>query len=769
MSLPSPRAIDKYIIAATTPYMALSLLILSAILLLQQSTKFADILGNSAAPLALSAQVALSLLPGILVFTLPMCVLVGTTTGFGKMGHDSELIAIQAAGVGTFRVVLPVLLLGMVLSLSALYVGFKVTPASARKIREIGLQAAFYRLESPVEPRSFYTGIPGKVVYVRDGDKQSGEWGRIFIHWQEQDGQTRLVTARRGRLDFSGEQTELVLGDAVITTLPAGGAEAIRRGEHVTVERSASMRVRDDRLNVSRSALERRVRDREPELDEMGWSELESKAHGASDPGARREATIALHKRLALGLTPMIFAFFGACLGLKVVRGGRSQGVTLSLAYMLLYYLVSLGGEQLGRAGTIPAVAGSWAAFAFGCLSIGLLLIKRRGGFGIHLPRLRQRHKPRGFKTDWADAKKRYHSFLGLLDRKIFLSLIRNFLLTLCTLIAIFLVFTLFELLRFIALNHVSASVITRYLLFLLPFTCMAIAPVSTLLSVLMTFALMIWRNETVAWWSSGQSAFRLILPCAFFATFLGAGMWLMQESLLPEANRTQDALRLLIRTGIMQADIQPGRDWMTSPDTGRIYTYKVGTPDSQYYDLAVFDFDPEKLHLERVTIAAKGLPVSATQIEMENVETVSLTGQSVSYANAPSMPLGAEDFQARETELNKPSELDSATLSAYIKTLNDRGGNVRPLAVALERRRSDPFSPLVMALVGAPLAFVFGRRGRIWALCVAVGTGLSFLGITNVLQQLGASGFLSVPVAVWSPLLFFLAVGLYLLSRSTT
>src|SRR5919112_954807 len=358
------RALDRYTLAAILPYLALALLVLSAILLIQQTTKFAEILGSSSAPLRLTAEVAIDLLPNILIFTLPMAVLVGVATGFGQLGHDSELTAIQAAGVGTSRVILPTLLLGLLFSLLTFYVGFWVAPAPSKNLRNIGLQIAFYKLESPVDPRSFYTGMQGKVIYVREGDKETGQWGRIFMHWQEPGGQVRLVTARKGRLDFSGERTELVLEDARMTTLPAGGADAIARGEHVTVERSESMRVRDERLDTGRGAIARRMQEREPEFDEMGLLQLSEKARTAADAAARRDANIALHKRLALSLSPVVFAFFGAALGLRAGRGGRSQGVLLSLASMLLYYLLSVAGEQLARGGTLPPVVGAWLAFA---------------------------------------------------------------------------------------------------------------------------------------------------------------------------------------------------------------------------------------------------------------------------------------------------------------------------------------------------------------------------------------------------------------------
>ncbi len=763
------KALDRYTVAAVLPYLALSLLVLSAILLIQQTTKFAEVLGSSSAPLRLATEVTLNLLPNILIFTLPMSVLVGVATGFGQLGHDSELTAIQAAGVGTYRIILPPLLLGLLFSLLTFYVGFRVAPAAAKNLRDIGLQIAFYKLESPVDPRSFYTGMQGKVIYVREGDKETGQWGRIFMNWQEPDGQVRLVTARTGRLDFSGERTELVLEDARMTTLPAGGAEAIARGEHITVERSESMRVRDERLDTGRGALARRMQEREPEFDEMGLRQLSKKARTSDNVTERREAAIALHKRLALSFSPIVFAFFGAALGLRAGRGGRSQGILLSLASMLLYYLLSLAGEQLGRAGTLPPVLGSWLAFITAIPCGFLLLAARRRHFGFSLKRVRPENDARAMSELRASgAEKRRRFVPGLLDRDVLKSVARNFLLIVSTLVLIFFVFTLFELLRFVARNHVGAMVVARYFMYLLPFALVAITPVGTLLSVLVTFALMVRRSESVAWWASGQSVFRLIQPCVFFAIFVGLGVWFVQEKVMPNANRRQNALRGMIRTGAVQADVQSGKVWVSSADTRRIYSYDPVAVGGRLNNLSIFDFDAEALHLERVLVTP-GMNLTSGAFLEGRGEAVELGGGGATYERGAPIRLSAGDFYMLNGELNKPTELDAKSLSAYIRELKARGVNVAPLSVVLERKRAEPFSPLIMILVGAPLAFVFGRRGTMVALCIAIGSGLAFLGLTNGFQQAGANGILNASVAAWAPSLLFLAIGGYLLTRTRT
>lgn len=756
------RAIDRYIAAAVLPYIALSLAVLSFVILIQQTNRFADVLGSSAVPFRLTLEVALSILPNILIFTIPMSTLVGVATGYSRMSHDSELTAMRAAGVGSFRIILPALALGGGLSLLTLYAGFYAAPEAARNLRDIGLRAALYKLESPVEPRSFYTGMPGKVVYVREGDKASGLWSKIFIYWQEPDGRVRLVTAETGRLDFSGDQTELLLEDALMMTLPAGGAGAIAAGEHVTIEHSESMRIRDDRLNAGRGALAQRIKGRELEYDEMGYTQLSEKAAAAAAAPARREAALALNKRLTLGLSPLVFAFFGAALGLRAGRGGRSQGLLLSLASMLFYYLLSLAGEQMARAGVLPLPLGSWLAFGSALLCASALFLARHKSLrapsaGALLGRRRQ--------AGWGGGAARggRSSVLGLLDWSVLRSVSWDFSLTLCALALAFLVFTLFELLRFIALNHTGAEVVARYFIYLLPFTFVTLAPTGALLSALITFTLMVRRSESVAWWASGQSVFRLILPSVFFAALLGAGVWLVEERVEPASNRRQNILRAQIRTGAAQALTQPGRVWVSDVGSERIYAFDPA--GGRLRNLLVFDFEREMSHLRRVLIAPEAY-TNSSALEASDAELISFGGQGVSYERVAKVRLGAYDFGSLYGAASRPGEFDSRALSAYIKALKARGVNVQPLAVALEKKRAAPFLPLALVLVGAPLAFAFGRRGTTLALCAGVFAGLAFQGLAGGLQQAGEGGLLSPLVAAWAPPLLSAAVGVYLLTR---
>jgi LPS export ABC transporter permease LptF/LPS export ABC transporter permease LptG len=764
--------IGRYILKAILPYTVLALVVLSFILLAQQFSRFAEILEGGSGGLALILVLAVNLVPNVLVFTLPMAMLVGTATGFCRMGSESELTAMRAAGAGNLRIITPVIILGLLISILGLYVSFVVAPASVHALRDAALGAAIKRLESPVDPRSFYTEMPGKVIYVRDGDRATGQWGRVFIHWQETGGQLRLVTARSGRIDTSGDRAELVLSDAMITTLPPSEDAAKSLAGPITTERSAQLRLRDDRLSSLRTALIERIRDRDVGPDEMRWRELREQARSGATPELRRGAEAAFHKKLSLSLAPIAFAFLGAGMGLRVRRGGRTLGIALSMGAMLLYYLVSLAGEQLAKGGAVPAAPAIWAPFLLTLLASAALLWRQGTGFGIsHLFKGKTIGPTLELSTRGSIGNS---SFIkGLLNKSVLSDLVRYFSGTFVVLMLIFMIFTLFELLRFIVINSSSWWLIAKYLFFLAPLIAVTIAPMCVLLAVLITFTLMIRRSEIIAWWGSGQSIYRLVLPAFAFAIAVSLGVWAIQEQLMPGTNKRQNQLRSQIRGGVTRMDAAGGRRWMATENTRRVYTYFFDAGRSRLDRPTVFEFDEQGIHLVRVWWSESAewvaAPHSTPPLIFSNATMLKLGDGRFISQQLEKLPVAAERQELFKPPLNDPAEMNAGELSAYINVLKAQGIQAAPLMAALERKRAGLLAPLVMVLIGAPASLAFGRRSTVAALFLAVVLGVIFWGVSGLFNHFGAQEYLPPPVSAWVPPFLFALAGTYLLLRVKT
>ena len=758
--------IQRYVISSVLPYVFLSLFLLTAILLTQQAGRFAELALYADLPFSLLIEIGAALLPGVLVLTLPMAVLAGIVIGFARLGSDSEIVVMRSAGIGTWSLVWPALLLGLVATGATTFLHMKEAPQAARDLRRAALQGALRKLESPVEPRTFTTEIPGYVIYVRDGDKTQGSWARVFIYAQQADGSTRVVTARSGRIDSSGDKSELVLSDASALKIPA----AANSDQSYVVERLEQLRIA---IDTGRAALLDQISKDEMSAEEMGWRELREKA-ATGTPKEKNEAERTLHRRLALSVAPLLFALFGSLLGLRIRRGGRAAGVLLTIGVVVIYYLLSLLGESIVRTNTVPAIVGQWIATAV-ILLLSLFVLVVRDFPALSL--LQRFKKSKKVTAAAPKSPQQQHivgagrsGFPSLLDTSLFQTLSSSFVVGFLSLSAIFTIFTLFELWRFIGANNVPASIVAKYLLFLLPLVAVELFPATMLITVLITYALLARRSEAIAWWASGQSVYRLMLPGLLFAVAAAATTWLVQEHVMPPANVRQEALRARIRGGQPRAITGTGRQWLASPENRRIYSYEFDEQGQVLYDPTIYELDDDAVHLRRVSVGKLGVWKAGNEMLIKEAETINLAGFQVDHQRVSEVRLpGVDPPQVFRPTVDKPSQLSVAALAGYLRAAKQRGVNVSGLAVALQKKYVNPFSVIVMAFIGMPLALAFGRRGAVVALCVAVGVSIVYWGIGGGFQQLGTHGLLPPEVAAWSPPVIFAAAGTYFLSRVRT
>lgn len=122
------KLISRYLLGAVVPYFLFSWVLLTVILFLQQASRYSELFFNVNIPSSLIWQLMIGLVPNVIAFTCPMAVLVGTIIGLSKMQGDSELTAIRAAGVGNFQIAVPILILGILLSVFTLFVNLKGVP-----------------------------------------------------------------------------------------------------------------------------------------------------------------------------------------------------------------------------------------------------------------------------------------------------------------------------------------------------------------------------------------------------------------------------------------------------------------------------------------------------------------------------------------------------------------------------------------------------------------------------------------------------------------
>lgn len=760
--------ISKYLLTTIVPYFAFSWLLLSVILFVQQASRYADIFFNVNIPSNLIWQLTLALIPNVIAFTCPMAMLVGTIIGLTKMQGDSELVVMRASGVGNFQIAAPILVLGILMSLFAFLVNLKGVPLASTLVRSVALQSAIKKLESPLEPGVFNSEVAGYTIYVRGGDIESGRWQNIFIYNEDaKEGTLRLITSRNGRIDTTDQASELVLENAVSSTLPIEPGQ----GKYIT-ENIGEVRFA---IKTRRSELIGKLRDPALSPDELGLQQLSEYADTKEGP-ERREAQILWQRRILLSMTPLIFCMLGTVIVLRFTRAGRGFGILLALIVLIGFYLLAFAGEQLARMGDVPVIIGGLLPIAGSVVAALWLGYSRVGEIFASLI---DRVKPAFRKIRNAPNKLQLRNVFvdlttGLRDFDMLRDLLKYFLLTLAFLSAIFVIFTAFELWKFAATIDGGAWLLVKYLFFLLPFIYLQIAPSSAMIATLATFVIKSRANEIVTWASAGQSVYRLLAPCFMAMLLLGGFNWLAQEYVLPGANLRQDAARMLLRNKGVPVN-QSGKSWVANNQ--RIYSFDLpatsASDNEKRHDpfsvanLTVYEFADGGQRLQTVFRADHANWQDGRITITGPVEKNDLAGGKISTTTFNSIELTDNSNPFAEMRV-KPNQMNSSELKQRISTA-DSEIDYRNLRTALEKKRATLLLPFIMALFTAPFSLSLSRKGKAAMIGYAVGLWLLFMGTTIVFEQFGLAGFLSPALAIWSPLAIFLLLGVYLLSKVRT
>jgi lipopolysaccharide export LptBFGC system permease protein LptF len=757
------KLISKYVIQAILPYFIFTWILLSVILFVQQASRYADIFFNANLPNGLVWQLTFALVPNVIAFTCPMAILVGVIIGLAKMQGDSELTAIRAAGVGNFQIVLPIILIGLILSAFAFLINWQGVPLAAQVVRKVALQTALFKMESPIEPGVFNTEIRGYTVYVKSGDILKGTWENIFIFNEDkQTGQMRLITSKNGKIDSNKEDSELVLDEALVSTFTPGDA-----AKPVIFDKIKNLRFV---IQTKRGEIIERLSKTEENADELGLSELAAFAR-KKEGKERTEAEILWQRRIILSVTPLLFALLGASLVLRFNRGGRGFGIFLALVSLIGYYLLALLGEQLARTNQISVLGGgALPVIVTVALIIWFNLSQRIGSMRrIMIFSRFQESFPFRFETN---SNKRTFPNLatGILDFDIVSNLLKFFALSIGFLGSIYLIFTAFEMWRFAGTIDNGFSLLTSYLVYLLPYIYIQIAPSCLMIATLATFVIKSRQNEVVTWTAAGQSVYRLLLPCFLLMAAIGLINWQVQERVLPKTNRVQETFRTQIRNkGILTA--KEGKFWIASDN--RVYSFDLNEKDferQKVNNLYVFEFAADGEKLKSFTKSAEAVWVN-DKIELTAAAQKTIWLENNNIENK--IPDASErilnvSFNPFRQIYTKPTQLTTAETAEKLENVESESEK-RTYGVALEKKYTTIVLPFIITLFTAPFALSLSRKGKAMTVGYAVGIWLLFMGITSTFEQFGLNGYVAPPIAVWSPLVLFTIIGGYLITKVKT
>lgn len=143
---------------------------------------------------------------------LPLAVLLASLMTFGNLGERLELLAMKSAGVSLIRIMRPLIVTLLFVSVGAFFFQNNVMPVVQVKLYTLLYSMRQKSPELDIPEGSFYKDIPGFNVYVKKKDNQSGLLKDMMIYdYSEGFNNARVIVADSGRLKMSADKLFLIL------------------------------------------------------------------------------------------------------------------------------------------------------------------------------------------------------------------------------------------------------------------------------------------------------------------------------------------------------------------------------------------------------------------------------------------------------------------------------------------------------------------------------------------------------------------------------
>ena len=361
------RLIDRYIIRELWPSFLLALVVATLVLFVDKLLWLTSLILRNHLDLMTSGLLLCYTLPTVSGLTLPIAFLIGCTLTFNRLSMDSEYVVLKAAGISTYRLLVPLGAAAVVVYGLSSFVLMYVSPWGFQGLQRLFFEVARSHAYYHLQEHEFNDGFQGLVLYVERTVPEQQRLEGVFIA-DTRSGVSQIITAQAGELFSEPEALRVVL-----------------RLEQGAIHRSAPPYKRYDVLTFGHydvvlnleTSLARQARD-EARPRELFPSQLRAEIARRQALGQpSRYLVLYWHKLFALPFASIIFAGLGPALGVVQPKSGRSAGYVLGLGAIFIYYIFLTASDALtDKIPFFPAFLAAW--FPNICMSgITILLLRR--------------------------------------------------------------------------------------------------------------------------------------------------------------------------------------------------------------------------------------------------------------------------------------------------------------------------------------------------------------------------------------------------------
>ena len=333
-------------------------------------------------PFGLALKILFLKLPGFLVLSFPMSVLLSTLLTYGKLSSNSELLALRSIGIKTSRFIVPALIVSIFMTGITFFFNNSLVPYS-NKLAEISMRDGLGKstiIESGNDV--FFPGY-GSLIDPKTNEpsERNTYLTQIFFSRVVENKIMKNVTL----LDFSRIGNKQVLSAESASFDKENLRWIFKNGNIIYFSSDAQTGIvnfetyfyplGDGPLKVSEI---------QKDANDMTVSEAIAAKNIYESAGNIKDARkmkVRIQEKFTLPFACLVFGLIGSSLGSKSnLRSSRSQGFGLSVILILIYYVISFLFSSLGVKGVLSPLIAAWLPVIIS-LGAGIYLLRKSSSF----------------------------------------------------------------------------------------------------------------------------------------------------------------------------------------------------------------------------------------------------------------------------------------------------------------------------------------------------------------------------------------------------
>ena len=342
--------IDRYIIRELAKVFLISAGATTALLYLDKFLFMAEMIISRGVSFLEMLLIMLYISPAFLSLTIPMSVLIASVVTFNQFSSYNEWVAMKACNMSFMRIMKPVFIFSIAAYILANAMMFYALPWGNQGYKQLIFDIIQNRANFDIKPNVFNRDFKNLVLLVREKESKTQMKG-VFIADHTQAESPQMISAREGIIipDPQSLRIQLQLKNGTIhqTSNKKGDYQTLNFDRYdLTLSLPDTDRLQHKALGGNRELSLDKLLEKIDALEAKGLKTLVEK--------------VELSKKFSIPFTCLIFGIFGAPLGVKSSRSGKSGSFPTSISIIVFYYLGLISMQNLGRVGEINPYLSVW-------------------------------------------------------------------------------------------------------------------------------------------------------------------------------------------------------------------------------------------------------------------------------------------------------------------------------------------------------------------------------------------------------------------------